>query len=399
MLRLSRAYAVPHLIASILERRAALPASDPVIVAVVGASASGKGYLIDELRREMRTPENGRNEIAVLSLDNYYRGRKEMQARSVPHFDHPDAVELELAAEHLARMRVGKRLKIPHYDFAAGERTGEEWFEAQPIVVVDGLFGLQPQIRPHVDYSVFIETGVHSALLRRLFRDAGPFGRTKQSSRDVLTQYFETVWPSQRTFIAPTAAFADVIVESRYDAASEATRAGGIQCQSKTIGYVSDDDIFQRVRGRRIGAVLKQTDTFLAPKSEAAAGELLRLREENSSLFLTYKGPLISSIPGIGTRAVTQAIELEPGAETWFKDDYRVVASFPKLRALFHAADLIIARDSIIGLGNFIEVSALQDVPPEKLTSTLQKLGLFGPYISESYFDLWQKRTDMPNVN
>ena len=323
-----------------------------------------------------------------------------MRTRGVPHFDHPGAVELELAAAHLAEMRVGKRLKVPRYDFAAGERTGTEWFKVEPIVVVDGLFGLQPQIRPHVDFSVFIETGVHSALMRRLFRDAGPLGRTKQSSRDVLRQYFETVWPAQSEFIAPTAAFANVIVESRYDAASEATRAGGIQCQSKTIGYVSDDDVFQRLRGRRLGAVLKQNDVFLAPKNEATDGELLRLREENGALFLTYKGPLISSIPGIGTRAVTQSIELEPGTEAWFKDDYRVIAEFRKLRTLFHADDLLVARDSIIGLGNFIEVSALKEVPADTLTSALRKLGLLGPYLSESYFDLWQKRSDLPiNVN
>lgn len=390
MIRLSRAHAVPTIVSDVLKLRREKAASKPVIMAVVGASASGKGHLIDELiRRFDETVEEGRDVVAVLPLDNYYRGAKERASLSVPHFDHPEAVELSLAAKHLSKMRVGKTTSVPCYDFATGERVGQEHFAARPIVIVDGLFGLGPDILPLVDYGVFIETGVHSALLRRLFRDAGPRGRTKQSARDVLTQYFTTVWPAKRAFIDPTAAHADIVVESYYDAATEAARAGAIQCQSKAVGYVSDEEIFDRVRGQRIGGVVKQQDVFLVPRHESAGQEMLRLRSENGALYLTYKGPFISSMPGIGQRHVTPPIELDPDARAWFKDDYAELASFSKNRSLFHAGEVLIARDSIPHLGNFLEVRVPHETPPEKLHATLAKLGVEQPYYSESYFDLW----------
>ncbi len=361
------------------------------IVAVVGASASGKGHFIRELQDRLNAGER-KPLVSVLPLDNYYLGAQERRAAKAPHFDHPSAVELSRAAADLGKMRVGKRLDIPCYDFTTGERAGKEAFVAAPFVIVDGLFALRPEIQPLVDYAIYLETDVHSALLRRLFRDAGPAGRTKQSSRVVLDQYFNTVLPAAREFITPAAAFADVIIESRYDAATEAAGAGALQCQSKARGHLDDEMIHHLVGGQRLGATFRQTDCFLKPKKSRSNGEMLRLRSENGALFLTYKGPFLASVPGVGVRSVTQPIELDPQAEAWFTDDYDVVAEFSKLRAFFHAGDLLIARDSIPGLGNFIEVRAPNATSASRARAALEKMGLPEPYHAESYFDLWQAR-------
>ena len=397
--RLSRKEAVASIVPSLLKLRRETPKTHPVIVAVVGASASGKGHLINELRDALNgADEDERDDVAVLALDNYYRGRKIMEVEKIPHFDHPDALELRLAAKHLSEMRVGKSLDIPCYDFAKGERVGQETFTAKPFVFADRLFALRPEIRPCAHYSVFIETDVHSALLRRLFRDAGPKGRTKQRSRDVLEQYFTTVVPAKRAFIDPTTMYADVMVVSQYNGINESIRAGGMQYQCKARG-TCDDDVIHVHGGLRLGSSVKQEDTFLAPKGGKFAGELLRLRRENGSLFLTYKGPFLDSLVDVGVRAVTQAIEIDPGSEAWFKDDYDIVATFEKQRRLFHAGDLLIACDTIPHLGTFVEARALNEAAAAQLRTMLGRLGLpkrGEPIITESYFDLWQKRRNTP---
>lgn len=394
--RLSRADALSAIVPVLSALRQKKAVDQPVIVAVVGASASGKGHLIRELQRRLNA-DDGRDLVSVLPLDNYYLGREARLAAAAPHFDHPSAVELSLAAEDLAKMRVGERLDIPCYDFSRGERVGKETFVAKPFVFVDGLFALRSEVKPLADYAIYIETDVHSALLRRLFRDAGPAGRTKQRSRIVLDQYFNTVLPSMREFIAPTARYADIVIESRYDGATEAARAGAIQCQSKARGYRDDETIHHLTGGQRLGAVVKQIDRFLKPKDGRLDGEMLRLRSENGALFLTYKGPFAASLPGVGVRAVTQPIELDAGAEAWFKDDYDVVAEFTKLRELFYAGDVLLARDSIQQLGNFIEVRAPQTASASRLREILKTLGLDEPYYSESYFDLWMRRHGAPS--
>ncbi|WKZ29550.1 MAG: CYTH domain-containing protein [Patescibacteria group bacterium] len=391
MIRLSRTRALSVIVPEILKLRGEKPDDAPVRVAIVGASASGKGHLIQELVEHLLDVTGRKTSVGILALDNYYRGRKEMAARRVPHFDHPDAVELSLAGKHLSEMRVGQRLSIPCYDFPRGERVGLESFTVRPIVLIDGLFGLAEEIRQHVDYGVYIDTDVHSAMLRRLFRDAGPNGRTKQSSSAVLAQYFREVVPSMHAFIAPTAAHADVLVESRYDAAVEAAHAGAFQAQCKARGHVDDDGFLVLAGAQRLGGASRQIDTFLVPKSRAVKGEMLRVREENGAKFLTYKGPLIEGVPGIAARNVTLPIEIDDETHRRLRDDYEIVCGFAKLRTLFHAGSLVIARDSINPLGNFIEVRVPDEHGAPQAHETLKRLGLREPYITESYFDLWQK--------
>ena len=389
--RLTRAYAPSAIIPAVLDLRRDKPKDKPLIVGIGGASASGKGELLKALATQFsENKETGG--AAILALDNYYCGRKEMAKRGVPHFDHPAALDLERAAADIAKMRVGKRIQIPSYDFPTGERIGMEDFAVKPIVFVDGLYALSPILRAQIDYAIFIETDVDSAMLRRLFRDAGPRGRTKQSSSAVLAQFFREVVPSMHTHIMPTAESANLVIESRFDPPTEAARAGLLKCQCKAVGYVSDEDIFDRVRGQRIGSTFRQDDLLLKPKGRTSEDEMLRLRTENGSLFLTYMGPHIASVQGVEVRHVTQPIELDPGADAWFQDDYAVVAELSKLRTLFAAGDLIIARDSIRPLGSFIEVRAANEASAPKTRETLERLQLNRPYYTESYFAIHARR-------
>lgn len=376
----------------LLKLRAAKPRGKPVIVAVAGGSGDGKGYLIGKLIERLNAskgvPPDG---VAVLPLDNYYVGVERMRAADVPHFDHPEALDLALAAEHLAKARVARTLKIPSYDFASGERCGEETFTAKAFVLVDGLFALRhPDILAASDFKIFVRSDHDSSMLRRLFRDAGPAGRTRQSSRAVLEQYFTTVWPSKKEFIDPTADRADVIVESCYDPAVEAHRAGPVQYQLKARGGPPDDHVSALCRATLLGAPVRQVDRFMQPKSREFRGEMLRLRIENDEVLLTYKGPFLSV--GAGARHATSPIALPLEAMRWFTDAYEAIATFKKRRTLFLAGDVVIARDDIDQMGSFIEVRATSEARLPQMHAILARLCPKEPILTQSYLELWKDR-------
>jgi len=376
----------------LLELRKQKARTKPVIVAVAGGSGDGKGHLIGRLIDRLNASDGvPKDRVAVLALDNYYIGVERMRQTDVPHFDHPAALDLALAAEHLAKARVGKTLKIPTYDFPSGERVGEEDFAAKAFVFVDGLFALRhPDILAAADLKIFVRSDHDSSMLRRLMRDAGPNGRTKQTSRQVLEQYFTTVWPAKKEFIDPTAEHADLIVESQYDPAVEAFRAGPVQYQLKARGWRSDDQITALCRGVRLGSTVSQVDRFMQPKSREFRGEMLRLRIENGEVLLTYKGPFLPST--LGARPATSPIVLPMDAMTWFAKEYDAIATFRKYRTLFQADDVVIARDEVIGPGKFIEVRATSERSLPRMHALLEQLCPRERVLTQSYLELWKER-------
>jgi len=385
--------AAPDLITTfLLELRTKKARGRPVIAAVAGGSGDGKGYLIERIKEALDGSAGiPRDAVAVLPLDNYYIGVERMRANGVPHFDHPDALDLALAAEHLSKARVARTLKIPTYDFPSGERVGEETFVAKSFILVDGLFALRhPDILAAADLKIFVRSDHDSSMLRRLFRDVGPGGRTKQSSREVLEQYFTTVWPAKKEFIDPTAGVADVIVESKYDPDAEAHRAGPVQYQLKAKGTKPDDHVTWLCRATRIGGTVSQVDRFMRPKVREHRGELLRLRLENGEVLLTYKGPFLDRFSG--ARAATSPIELPAEAMRWFGDDYDVDATIRKRRTLFQADGFDIARDEIRNLGNYFEVRSTSEKSLPAMRAALAKLCPGETILTESYYDFWKSR-------
>lgn len=355
---------------------------NPVIVAVAGGSGDGKGHLIARLVERL-----GDENVSVLCLDDYYVGRRQMQERGIPHFDCPEALDLGLAAEHVRQAQAGATLRIPRYDFASGERVGEQDLAVRKVLVVDGLFALHPSFDAAADLKVFVRSDHDSSMLRRVFRDAGPNGRTGQSPRDVLRQYFEEVWPAKEKHIDPTAASAHLIVESQYDPSVEAHRAGPAQYQLKVRGTLRDD-VLAACGVSRLGAPVRQVDRFLRPKARKHHGELLRLRLEGEEALLTYKGPFLGS----GARHVAGPISLPREAIAWFSPDYETCGTFEKRRTLYLAAGgLVVARDAFEKIGSWFEIRGASEADLPRMRDLARRLAPGSEIETRGYLDIWRE--------
>ena len=178
-----------------------------LFVGVAGGSGSGKSTVAARIAKALDT------RCATVEYDAYYRDRRDLSAaeRARINYDHPDALETELLLEHLRRLREGRTIEAPQYDFQSHLRREQTRpIAPAPVVIVEGIMALvDARVREFYDIKVFVDTDADIRLMRRIRRDLEQRGRTFQSVRD---QYYRTVRPMHLQFVEPSKRWADIIV-------------------------------------------------------------------------------------------------------------------------------------------------------------------------------------------
>lgn len=179
----------------------------PLIVGVAGGTGSGKTTVARRLAEALP----GRCEH--LEYDAYYRDQRHLPAdeRAAINYDHPDALESELLAEHLRRLKAGEVVEAPIYDFVTHTRAPEtRRVEPHPVIIVEGIMTLAVAlIRAELDIKIFVDTDADIRVFRRIRRDLEQRGRSFHSVRE---QYYRSVRPMHMEFVEPSKRWADLIV-------------------------------------------------------------------------------------------------------------------------------------------------------------------------------------------
>ncbi|KXJ28933.1 uridine-cytidine kinase-like 1 [Exaiptasia diaphana] len=180
------------------------------VIGLCGGSASGKTTVATKIIEALDVPW-----VSMLSLDSFYKvltkEQHELANKNEYNFDHPDAFDAALCAKILKRLKKGKSVQIPVYDFKTHSRTAErkDVYGAN-VIIFEGIMAFAyKDLRDLMDMKVFVDTDPDIRLARRLKRDITERNRELSG---VLQQYSKFVKPAFDQHIAPTVNYADIVV-------------------------------------------------------------------------------------------------------------------------------------------------------------------------------------------
>ncbi|MFC1522558.1 uridine kinase [Elusimicrobiota bacterium] len=176
--------------------------SETFLIGIAGGSGSGKTTFADKI---CRACSKVGIEGQIISLDNYYRPLDHLtfEKRQVYNFDHPNAIDSDMAYDHIKALRSGKNIEQPLYDFKLHTRQ-KEIVTRHPtsFIVVEGLYALYfPKLLSQYDLKIFVSTGLATGVLRRVQRDVEERGRDIEGAKH---QILNTVLPMYETYVKPT---------------------------------------------------------------------------------------------------------------------------------------------------------------------------------------------------
>jgi uridine kinase len=359
------------------------------ITQVAGGSASGKTTEVAKKVQALFGPKAG-----LLSLDDYFIGKKRMAANGVKHFDQPQALDMELIYRHMASLKSGKAVMKPIYSFTTGESSGTEKFEPHPLIVAEGLFAISDDLMDLGDVRAFVQIGTHGRIIRRVIRDVE---RTTMLPKDILEYFSEVVQPMHEIWVESQIKNAHIIINNEYQPDIEARRSGLFEFQLKFRTTVNPE-IIRKWGGDRLGG-FRQRDIYYNPfdRDLSFTGESVRIREEESGFrSFTYKGPKEKS-----EYRQRPKIEFEIDDETKRKflaiygQEVKIVE---KYRELYHLDGLVFSVDTVfktengekVDLGKFIEIRTMKKgISRSEITEVLAKMGLkIEEGIKEAYVEM-----------
>ncbi|TRY60881.1 hypothetical protein DNTS_035147 [Danionella cerebrum] len=212
------------------------------VIGLCGGSASGKTTVARKIIEALDVPW-----VVLLSMDSFYKvltGEQQLLAANNDYnFDHPDAFDFILLVHTLRKLKQGKSVKIPIYDFTTHGRQ-KEWktVYGASVIIFEGIMsfadkellkvkmslynffshlsliwsltclssGASPvPLFQLLDMKIFVDTDSDIRLVRRLRRDITERGRDIEG---VIKQYNKFVKPAFEQYIEPTMRLADIVV-------------------------------------------------------------------------------------------------------------------------------------------------------------------------------------------
>uniref|UniRef100_A0A670I6P5 Uridine-cytidine kinase n=1 Tax=Podarcis muralis TaxID=64176 RepID=A0A670I6P5_PODMU len=186
------------------------PFKEAFVIGLCGGSASGKTTVANKIIEALDVPW-----VVLLSMDSFYKvlnkDQQQLAACNEYNFDHPDAFDFDLLISVLRKLKEGKSVKVPVYDFTTHSRS-KEWktIYGANVIVFEGILAFaNKELLQLLDMKVFVDTDSDIRLVRRLKRDIMERGREVAG---VIKQYSKFVKPAFEQYIEPTMQAADIVV-------------------------------------------------------------------------------------------------------------------------------------------------------------------------------------------
>jgi len=149
--------------------------ADVKIIGITGGAGSGKTTIVRKISEFVP-------DFVFIPQDNYYKSATFISNENITafNFDHPEAFDTDLIAEHLAGLKRGEAIEMPQYDFVHHRRM-ESTVRVEPkkLVVFEGIMiFVDKRVRDLLDLKLYVDTPDDIRFIRRLTRDIRERGRT-----------------------------------------------------------------------------------------------------------------------------------------------------------------------------------------------------------------------------
>jgi len=170
------------------------------LVAIGGTAATGKTTLARRLASASGV------KAAILATDGYMMLREERRRRGITG-PNPRANDLARLARDVARVARGEPAKVlVRVETPEGRKSVEQDFAPAPLVLVEGLVALYPEIETRYDLALFLDGPAADELSVRLDRDVNERAHPKAE----VTEVFWLRQTEYDRFLRPTAKRADI---------------------------------------------------------------------------------------------------------------------------------------------------------------------------------------------
>lgn len=160
------------------------------MIGICGGSASGKTTVAQKIIEYLDVPW-----VTLLSMDCFYKILNHKQhlaaGRNEYNFDHPDAFDFELMLDVLKKLKEGRKVEVPVYNFVthARESTTKTMYGANVIIFEGILTFHSAEVLEMLDMKIFVDTDSDIRLARRLKRLVERNLGESSSSSSSLTLY------------------------------------------------------------------------------------------------------------------------------------------------------------------------------------------------------------------
>lgn len=199
-----------------IARKALVDKNSTFLMSIAGESASGKTTLVKNTAKACLKSDT--NDVyTVVCCDDYYKdASKELKAagsyeelfKSGFSFDTPDAIDLALMKEHLIRLKEGKEIRSPLYNFVTCESKKDMVLKKPAkLILNEGLYVLNECMRDIVDVKIYVYTPFE-IIKERWYARAVSRGKIGKAA----DMQFHDVNQTAFRYIRPTMDIADIVV-------------------------------------------------------------------------------------------------------------------------------------------------------------------------------------------
>lgn len=196
------------MIENILEK---LKDTNPLVVGIGGASASGKSHLAAELQDTLRTDQIA---VTVVNQDDFSIGKNFAGKHTSRYrWDDPEYYRLDECRCAIEALKAGYEFPFTAYNLIDHDAVDPVILGPLPagkknVIILEGIFAWYPPLDKIVDFKIFTSANFFKRFILRANRNVNQIKNTDFNT--VVRQYFSHVMYAEQDLIAPMAAAADI---------------------------------------------------------------------------------------------------------------------------------------------------------------------------------------------